>query len=306
MGSTGNDLNNNVVAGEKAGLPRWVGVLFVVAFALLGWLCYATYSQNQALHRAQNTSNQKMQALSAELDQATGSFADLKGRLEVTDQKLGLTEDELARARALAQNVRKQQRASEARFRKALGDQQADTANKFGQVNTQLTNTQNDLSATKADLASTKTKLMSTIGDLGVQSGLIARNHSEVEELRALGERNIYEFTLHTSKHVFWTSPSAWKHVGPIELRLRNVDPKHYRYTMNVLADDKNIEKRNRDVDEPVQFFVQGARAPYEIVVFKVASNEAQGYLSTPKTATQPPPSAPKGNAPAAANAPGH
>lgn len=295
---------NDVVVAERPGLPRWVGILFVIAFGLLGWLCYATYTQNQALHQAQDGANKKIQALSDELDKTNNRFADMKGQMEVTEQKLGLTEDELARARSLAQNVKRQQEASDARFRKALGD----TQTKFGQVNTQIASTQSDLSATKADLASTKTKLMSTIGDLGVQSGLIAKNHSEVEELKALGERNIYEFTLRTSKHMLWTSPGAWKHVGPIQLRLRNVDPKHYTYTMNVLADDKNIEKKNRDVDEPVQFYVQGARAPYEIVVFKLHNNEAQGYLSTPKTATQAPPTAAPGasGAPAAANQPGH
>lgn len=287
---------NELMAAEKVGLPRWVGVLFVVAFALVGWLCYATYSQNQALHRDRDAANKKIQALSGELDKTNGRFADLKGQLEVTDQKLGLTEDELARARALAQNVRKQQKASDTNFRRALGEARADTATKFGQVNSQLSSTQNDLSATKADLATTKNKLMSTIGDLGVQSGLIARNHNEVEELRAMGERNIYEFTLHKSKHL--------EHVGPIQLRLRKVDQKHYRYTMNVLADDKNIEKKNKDVDEPVQFYVRGARAPYEIVVFKLEKDEAQGYLSAPKTATQAPPTAP-GKAPAA-NSPGH
>jgi septal ring factor EnvC (AmiA/AmiB activator) len=295
MSSTEENVNETTVT-EKVGLPRWVGVLFVVAFALLGWLCYAAYSQNQALHRDSDTANKKIQALSDELDKTNGRFADLKGQLEVTEQKLGLTEDELARARALAQNVRKQQQASDAKFRKALGDQQADTANKFGQVNSQLSNTQTDLSATKADLASTKNRLMSTIGDLGVQSGLIARNHSEVEELRAMGERDIYEFTLHKSKHM--------QHVGPIQLELRKVDQKHFRYTMNVLADDKNIEKKNKDVDEPVQFYVRGARAPYEIVVFKLEKDQAQGYLSTPKTATQAPPAAPS-KAPAG-NTPGN
>jgi septal ring factor EnvC (AmiA/AmiB activator) len=284
MSPTEDNVNEAIVT-EKTGLPRWVGVLFVVAFALLGWLCYAAYSQNQALHRDRDVANKKMQALSGELDKTNGRFADLKGQLEVTEQKLGLTEDELARARALAQNVRRQQRVSDAKFSRALGDQQTDTASKFGQVNSQLSNTQNDLSATKADLASTKNRLMGTIGDLGVQSGLIARNHSEVEELRAMGERNIYEFTLHKSKHL--------QHVGPIELRLRHVDQKHYRYSMNVLADDKNIEKKNKDVDEPLQFYVQGARAPYEIVVFKLGKDEARGYLSTPKTATQAPPAAP-------------
>ncbi len=280
---------------EKTGLPRWVGVLFVIAFCLVGWLFYATYNNNQALHQAQDASNKKVQALAGELDKTNSRLADEKGQLEVTEQKLGLTEDELARARALAQTVRKQQQASDQTFRKALGEAQANNANQFGQVNTKITNTQTDLSATKADLEATKSKLQSTIGDLGVQSGLIAKNHDEVEELKALGERNIYEFTLHKNKHM--------EHVGPIQMELRKVDTKHYRYTMNVLADDKNIEKKDRDVDEPLQFYVTGARAPYEIVVFKLNKNEAQGYLSTPKAASQAPPAAAPGNG---ASAPGH
>lgn len=281
---------------EKTGLPRWVAVLFVIAFALVGWLFYATYTNNQALHQAQDVSNKKVEALAGELDKTNSRLADEKGQLEVTEQKLGLTEDELARARALAQTVRKQQETSDQTFRKALGEAQANNANQFGQVNTKITSTQNDLSATKADLEATKTKLQSTVGDLGVQSGLIAKNHDEVEELKALGERNIYEFTLHKEKHM--------QHVGPIQLQLRKVDTKHYQYTMNVLADDKNIEKKNRQVDEPLQFYVTGARAPYEIVIFKLQKNEAQGYLSTPKTASQ---AAPAGTpASGAANAPGH
>jgi hypothetical protein len=282
---------------ERTGLPRWVAVLFVIAFALVGWLFYATYTNNQALHQAQDASNKKVQALAGELDKTNSRLADEKGQLEVTEQKLGLTEDELARARALAQTVRKQQEASDQTFRKALGEAQANNANQFGQVNTKLTNTQNDLSATKSDLEATKTKLQSTIGDLGVQSGLIAKNHDEVEQLKALGERNIYEFTLHKDKHM--------QHVGPIQLELRKVDTKHYQYTMNVLADDKNIEKKNRQVDEPLQFYVTGARAPYEIVIFKLDKNQAQGYLSTPKTAGQAPPSGAPANG-ASGNAPGH
>lgn len=280
---------------ERTGPPRWVGVLFVIAFVLVGWLLYATYANNQSLKQAQDTSNKKLDALAAELDKTNARFADAKGQLEVTEQKLGLTEDELARARALAQSVRKQQQASDETFRKALGQAQAANESKFGQVNTQITSTQNDLSATEASLKETQGRLQSTMGDLGVQSGLIAKNHDELEALKALGERNIYEFTLHKGKRL--------EHVGPIQMELRKVDTKHYRYTLNVLADDKNIEKKNRDVDEPVQFYVSGARAPYEIVVFKLGKNEAQGYLSTPKTGSQAPPAPGNGNS---TNTPGN
>jgi hypothetical protein len=269
---------------EVSPLPRWVAVLFVVAFLLLGYLVYASYSERQFLHQSLDMAGQKTQALAGELDKTNSRIADLKGQLDVTSQKLGLTEDELARARGLAQTIRKQQQQSDATFRKQLGEVQQDTSTKFGQVATDINSTKTDLSATKADLEATKNKLQSTIGDLGVQSGLVARNHDEVEELKRMGQRDIFEFTLGKTK-----SP---QHVGPIQLQFRKFDTKHYRYTVDVVADDKKIEKKDKTVGEPVQFYVRGARAPYEIVVFDVSKKDAKGYLSTPKSPNEPPPSA--------------
>jgi Skp family chaperone for outer membrane proteins len=262
-----------------------VTVLFVLAFALVGYLLYANYEQRQGLRQSREDADKKTQAMAAELDKTNARIADLKGQLDVTSQKLGLTQDELARARGLAQSVRTAQQKSDQQFRQQLGAVQADTTTKFGQVATQLSGTQNDVNATKADLEATKNKLQSTVGDLGVQSGLIARNHDEVEELKRLGERDIFEFTLNKSS-------KAPDKIGPIQVKLRKVDPKHYRFTLDVIADDKNIEKKDRTVGEPVQFYVRGARAPYEIVVFDLTKNEAKGYLSTPKSATAAPPSA--------------
>ena len=211
-------------------------------------------------------------------------IADLKGELDVTSQKLGLTQDELARARSLSASLKKQQQESDAKLREQIGAVEQDTSAKIGQVATDLSGTKSDVAATKADLEATKTKLQSTVGDLGVQSGLIARNHDEVEELKRLGERDIFEFNL----------DKTTQHVGPIQVLLRKVDTKHYRYTLNVVADDKSIEKKDKTVGEPVQFYVRGARAPYEIVVFEVSKDHAKGYLSTPKSANAPAPGSPR------------
>jgi hypothetical protein len=274
-------------AGDAAALPRWVVLLFAVAFVLVGYLLYASYSENQALQKGLGDANRKTQALAAEMDKTNSRVADLKGVLDVTSQKLALTQDELARARGLAQAIKKEQQQSDQQLRQELGQVQADTSTKFGEVATEISGTKSDVAATKADLEATKNKLQSTVGDLGVQSGLIARNHDEVQELRRLGERDIFEFTL--SK-----SAKAPEHVGPIQVQLRKVDTKKFRFTLNVVADDKSIEKKDKTVGEPVQFYVRGARAPYEIVVFEVGKDNAKGYLSTPKSAAAPPPSNPK------------
>lgn len=280
---------------EVASTPRWVVLLFVVAFALVAYLLYSGYSDRQAFRKSLDEGAKREQALGLELDKINSRLADLRGQVDVTSQKLGLTEDELAHARSLAQQIKTAQQKSDAQLRQQIGEVQTDTTQKFGQIASDLSGTKSDVAATKADLEATKSKLQSTIGDLGVQSGLIAHNHEEVEELRRLGERDIYEFSL--------TKTKKPQRLGPILVQLRKVDSKHYRYTMNVVADDRTIEKKDKTVGEPVQFYVRGARAPYEIVVFDVAKNSAKGYLSTPKSATEPPPSSssPTSAAPAAA-----
>ena len=285
MSSTPNPAED-VQATEAGALPRWVVLLFAVAFVLVGYLLYASYSQNQALQKGLADANRKSMTLVAEIDKTNTRVADLKGKLDVTSQKLGLTQDELARARGLAQSLKKEQQQNDQRLRQEIGQVESDTSTKFGQVATELSGTKSDVAATKADLEATKGKLQSTIGDLGVQSGLIARNHDEVLELRRMGERDIFEFTLAKSA-------KGPQHVGPILVQLRRVDTKKFRFTLNVVADDKSIEKKDKTVGEPVQFYVRGARAPYEIVVFEVSKDTAKGYLSTPKSAGAAPPSTP-------------
>jgi len=289
MSSTPNtpgESTTTYVETAASSLPRWVTLLFVVAFALVAYLLYAGYADRQAARKGLDDAERKTQALATELDKTNSRIADLKGQLDVTSQKLGLTQDELAQARSLAQTIKKDQQKSDAKLRSEIAGVQADTSTKIGEVTTELSGTKSEADATKADLEVTKTKLQSTVGDLGVQSGLIARNHDEVEELKRRGERDIFEFDLTKSN-------AGPQHVGPIQVQLKKVDTKHYRYTVNVVADDKTIEKKDKTVGEPIQFYVKGARAPYEIVVFDLSKDQAKGYLSTPKSAGAAPPASP-------------
>src|SRR5580692_8364633 len=293
MSSTPNTPGEETRYVETASsLPRWVTLLFVVAFALVAYLLYAGYADRQAARKGMDDAERKTQALATELDKTNSRIADLKGQLDVTSQKLGLTQDELAQACSLAQTIKKDQQKSDAKLRSEIAGVQADTSTKIGEVTTELSGTKSEADATKADLETTKGKLQSTIGDLGVQSGLIARNHDEVEELKRRGERDIFEFDL--------TKSNVAQHVGPIQVQLKKVDTKKYKYTMNVIADDKSIEKKDKTVGEPIQFYVIGARQPYEIVVFTLNKDEAKGYLSTPKGGASPAAAAPAAAAPAA------
>jgi chromosome segregation ATPase len=260
--------------------PRWVMLALVVAFALIGYLVYTLYQQRQQTNQAFEAATKRASVLSAQLDKTNSAIADLKAEIQVTSQKLGLTEDELARARGMAQALRKaqnDQKANAEKLRQQIGQVQQQSSAQIGQVSDALNGTKTDVDATRKDLDDTKNKLSTTVGDLNVQSGLIARNHEEVQELKRMGERNVYEFNLVKSKRP--------QKIGPIQLQLRKVNTKHYTYTLDVIADDKRVEKRDKTLQEPVQFYVRGARTPYEIVVYSITKDFITGYLTTPKEA---------------------
>jgi hypothetical protein len=109
-----------------------------------------------------------------------------------------------------------------------------------------------------------------------------------VEELKRLGERNIYEFKLGKEK--------IPQHVGPIELQVRKIDSKHFRFTVDIIADDRRVERRDKTIEEPIQFYTRGSRSLYEIVVYDVKKKFISGYLSTPKVEAPANPSAPSGH----------
>jgi chromosome segregation ATPase len=144
----------------------------------------------------------------------------------------------------------------------------ADVSTDVGGVKTQVAQTQDELHKTIADLKSAR-------GDLGVQSGLIATNSSELAALKRLGERNYFEFKLGKTKQP--------QRVGDITLMLKKTDPKKNRFTVDVMADDKRTEKKDKNINEPVQFYTSKARQPYELVINQVQKDLIVGYLSTPK-----------------------
>jgi hypothetical protein len=145
----------------------------------------------------------------------------------------------------------------------------ADVATDVGSVKTQVANTQSDLQKTIADLKSTR-------GDLGVQSGLIATNANELAALKLRGERNYIDIKLGKTKQ-----PVRF---GDITLKLEKVDPKRNKYTVLLMADDKPMEKKDKNIFEPVQFYTaKGGHIPYEIVINTIGKDQIIGYLSTPK-----------------------
>jgi predicted nucleic acid-binding Zn-ribbon protein len=259
------------------GTPRWIAVVFIVLFLALVGLGYAGYSVQSRLDSSLSKAQDQNKLLTAQLDQANSRLADLKGHVDVTEQKMHMTQAELANARSRSEAFRKDQQAADQKLADQLTSATRESTEKINAVATEVGGARKDIEATRSDLEATKGRLERASGDMGVMSGLIAHNRDDLEELKRRGDRNYYEFKITKSK-------TAQK-VGPVQITLNKTDLKKSKYTVTVFVDDRSIEKKDKTAGEPVQFYVRGGSRmpPYEFVVFEVGKNQITGYLSTPK-----------------------
>jgi multidrug efflux pump subunit AcrA (membrane-fusion protein) len=259
---------------EQSNTGKWillfVAILFVAA-AVYGYV----------------TTQQHIDKLTTDLSNSQNQVAELKNRMQTAEaseetlaHQVGLTKKELSQ-RAL--QLQQQQKEAESRLQQQENESKAQLGQVSGEVagvKTDVGGVKTDVASTRADLETTKAKLQSAVGDLGVQSGLIANTRGDLEVLKHKGDRNYYEFTL-----LKGAKPQP---VATVSLQLKKIDAKHGKYTVNVTSDDRTIEKKDRNVSEPIQFYSGRDHLLFELVVWTVDKNKATGYLSTPKSAPVP------------------
>ena len=248
--------------------PRALLALAVLALlAALGALAWSFFLQSrlfavEAELRRQQQRNDTVEHLLASSDARLQAMSDGIG------QQIGLSKQEMEER---SDAILMRQMAETAR----LESVQKKAEKRIGAVSTDVSTVKTEVASTRSDLADTKVQLQRTMGDAGVMSGLIARNHDELQTLKHRGDRTYYEFTLHKGdKPVLFAG---------IKLQLKKLNEKHARYTLLVSADDREIEKKDRTVDEPVQFYTGKDPVLYEVVVNEIGKNVISGYLSTPK-----------------------
>jgi len=230
--------------------------------------------------------NSKLAAQQQALADATAQNIKLAAAQQDTNARLNVALDELKTSLGLTEK-QQDSRVAAMQVREVRGAQQQ-TAGQVAAVSSAVTDVQTDVGGvktdaakTRSDLADTNTQLTSMKGDLNGHSSLIARNSDELEVLKHKGDRNYYEFTLVKGQK---------KQVGTVSLVLKNANSKKSRFTIAVYSDDKQYEKKDKSLNEPLQFYSGKEPMLFEIVVNNVsAKNTVTGYLSSPKGAPVPP-----------------
>ncbi len=256
-----------------SGTPRWVGLALGVLSGLsliglgLGW---SALNQAKNLEQTTVASKQASEALSQRLAKEDEINQQLQSDLKVIADKLNVTQGELITARKQTKSAT---HAVDQKVDNLATSMKAELAGKASADD--LTKLNTDVTGVKGDLDATKNSIQMARSEMGT---LIARNHDEIDQLRRIGQRDYFEFTVQRKG-------GATK-VGSIQLVLKDTNPRKNQYTLNVLADDNSFEKKNRSVNEPIFFYTGSSRSALELVVNKVTKTSATGYLSLPKGAT--------------------
>jgi chromosome segregation ATPase len=258
---------------------KWL-LLLLAAIYVAASLYFLVDLRGRVTQLAQNQASAQKQ-----IGELTTRMQSAEAEAETLGQQVGITKKELSQRAAQLQAA---QRAAEERLAKEQKEQITAVSGDIAGVKTDVGGVKTDLGQTKTDLAATKAKLESTVGDLGLQSGLIARTRDDLEVLKHRGDRQYYEFTL-----LKGAKPQA---VSTVSLQIRKIDAKRGKYTLNVTSDDKTIEKKDRNVNEPIQFYTGRDHMLYELVVWTLDKNKATGYVSTPKNAPVPVTASPTGS----------
>jgi hypothetical protein len=257
---------------NDGGNPLVKNILMVVAVVfVIASVIFMVQAQNR-INDMEKTQKAALEKMSAKMEDSNGQ---LRAEIKVIAGNVGITQKDLKAKASVLQ-------AEEASTQARLKADEETTKQQFGAVHTEVTNVKGqvtkvsaDVNDTRTDLAATKGKLETAIGDLNKHSELIAMNHDQLETLKHRGDRDYLEFTLYKGK-----DPTR---LSTVSLQLKKVDAKKSQFTLYVMADDKKIEKKDRNVYEPLQFYTGRERNLYEVVITAVDKNAVSGYMSTPK-----------------------
>jgi len=275
-------MSDDRISDGRTESPAWtlpamvvLGLIAIGGLAV-GWSASSKLDGTQQavaaqLKTAEQSMQQDMASLKDRLAQDEKTNTDLQGDLKVVTGKLKITQGQLKRAREEAAKLNDATTEKLTALDTSVHSELATkaTSDDVKTVDTKVVGVKTDLDATREDLKMARSEM----------GTLIARNHDEIDQLRRLGERDYVEFTI-----VGRNKPQK---VGNVTVELKGVNEKRNQFSAAVTIEDKQFEKKNRAMNQPIFFYLSGTHIPEEIVINKVGRNTVSGYLSIPKANSQ-------------------
>jgi hypothetical protein len=272
---------NQIQTTETRGTPRWVILGLLVPTVIAAWALWSSSNATRNANLAQQNAAAQVQTFNSNLDKLQQRLADSEQARTQAQSQLDAINTQLKKTQGALGHDRKETKLFKDEYGKQIADVQDNVKSVKSELATKasaddLKAISGDVNGVRTDLDSTKQGLQMARSEFGT---LIARNHEEIDQLRRMGQRDYFEFTL--------SGKGDKQKVGSVTLELRGTNVKKGLYTIKLGVDDMNLEKKNRSVNEPIFFYTQGSRSSLELVINKLNKNQAVGYLSVPKSGAQ-------------------
>ena len=282
-------MSEEYVVENKSGASWQLPAIIVLGLVAIGglafgWNASSKLDDTQKQVAAQVSSlkqgvDQDMTSLKDRVVQDEKTNADLQGDLKVVTDKLKITQGQLKKARAEAAKAVEDTTTKLSALDTSVHTELATKAatDDLKNVDTKVVGVRTDLDTTREDLKMARSEM----------GTLIARNHDEIDQLRRLGERDYVEFTI--------AGKNKPQKVGNLTVELKGINEKRSQFSVAMTAEDRRIEKKNRNMNEPIFFYLSGTKIPEELVINKLGKDTVSGYVSIPKANSQSQPSSSSG-----------
>ncbi len=271
-------------SGDNSRRPsRVVSVISISALLLALGLTFFLFSQYEKYQARERGLNIQLLQLMKQIRLLEERFGLLVTDLETVQKRVGVTQDEIRKSRAVAEEIRQEQqeyvllltrqlvRMADFQQVKDLGAK-ADT--KFQEVDKQITGVQREVQASRQELEKTWQELSAMGLRLTEQGKLIATSSEALVELRRRrGERDYLEFEARKKKKL---------RVADIFIELRKADYKQHRADLRLFYDDRRVDRKQVYTNTPLIFYVGPDRIQYELVINEVNKDQITGYVSAP------------------------
>jgi len=286
-------------------IPLWI-VISLIGLILIAILAYSIYGLNRqqkqqilAFQSHSDEMNQAMELVEKRLDENAGQIANLESQVQVTMERIGVTERDLSRARALANRLEQEQKQHVTELKQDLQTKadvqevtqlEQQSTQKFEGVDRDISDVKAEVKTTQQDLAGTIAELSNLGVKVNDQGQMIATNQTGLEELRRRGEREYVTFQLNKKDR---------KQVASVALELQDTDGGSAPDAdIRIYANDTQVDRKDIPLNVAVNFYVGAAQIPYELVLNEITNkpDTCKGYISVPKNKlpTVPPELSPK------------
>ena len=270
-------MSDEYVVENKSGASWQLPAIIVLGLVAIGGLAFG-WNASSKLDATQQQVTSQVSALKQGVDQDMTSLkdrvvqdektnADLQGDLKVVTDKLKITQGQLKKARLEAAKA-----VEDTTTKLSALDTSVHTELATKAANDDLKNVDTKVGGVRTDLDTTREDLKMARSEMGT---LIARNHDEIDQLRRLGERDYVEFTI--------AGKNKPQKVGNLTVELKGINEKRSQFSVAMTAEDRRIEKKNRNMNEPIFFYISGTKIPEELVINKLGKDTVSGYISIPK-----------------------